>query len=165
MDSRRQLKLGSVIKEAFTAILSRDGVAIYGKAFVTVTNVKVTSDLSLARFYVSIFNTTDPDAVIQSFYKHKHELKRKLAEKVRHQLRVMPEIEFFRDETLDYAYHIEDLFKKIKEEDEKMKAEIQAPKPEAEGEIVPEKKAAAKKPVAKKKAAVKKKAAAKKKTE
>lgn len=162
MDSRRQLKLGSVIKEAFTAILIRDGVTIYGKAFVTVTNVKVTSDLSLARFYVSIFNTEEPDTVIQAFYKHKHELKRKLSEKLRHQLRVMPEIEFFRDETLDYAYHIEDLFKKIKEDDARLKAEIETPKPEPiEEEPVKAKKAAAKK----KAAAPKKKAAAKKKVD
>ncbi|HRG88711.1 MAG TPA: 30S ribosome-binding factor RbfA [Chitinophagales bacterium] len=152
MDSRRQLKLGSVIKEAFTDILTRDGKAIYGRAFVTVTNVKVTSDLTLARFYLSIYNTEEPDAVIESFNKHLFEIKRKLAEKLRHQLRIMPEIEFFRDDTLEYAYHIEDLFKKIKQEDESIKAAAVA-QPE------PVKKAAAKKKTpAKKKAAAKKKA-------
>ncbi|MFM2306353.1 MAG: ribosome-binding factor RbfA [Bacteroidota bacterium] len=153
MDSRRQLKLGSVIKEAFTDILTRDGKAIYGRAFVTVTNVKVTSDLTLARFYLSIYNAEDPDAVVESFNKHLFEIKRKLAEKLRHQLRIMPEIEFFRDETLEYAYHIEDLFKKIKQEDESIKAAAAATP-------APVKKAAAKK-----KAPAKKKAAAKKKAE
>ncbi len=130
MDSRRQLKIASVIQEAFTTILSRDGKAIYGTAFVTVTNVKVTSDLSLARFNLSIYNSDAPDAVVQKFNEHKFELKRKLTEKLRHQLRVMPEIEFYRDETLDYAYHIEDIFKKIKEDDERIKAEAENPKAE-----------------------------------
>ena len=59
MESRRQLKMGSVIQEAFTGILNREGKSIYGKAFVTVTRVKVTSDLGLVRFYLSIFNATD----------------------------------------------------------------------------------------------------------
>jgi ribosome-binding factor A len=129
MDSRRQLKIGSVIQEVFTAILSRDGRGIYGKAFVTVTNVKVTSDLSLARFYLSIYNSDDAEAVVDQFNEHKFELKRKLAEKLRYQLRVMPEIEFFRDETLEYALHIEDVFKKIKQEEEALKAEVENQKP------------------------------------
>ena len=129
MDSRRQLKMGSVIQEVFAEILSRDGKSIYGKAFVTLTNVKVTSDLSIARFYLSIYNAADAEEVVQKFNEHKHELKRKLAEKLRHQLRVMPEIEFFRDETLDYAFHIDEVFKKIKEDDENLKAEVQNPKP------------------------------------
>lgn len=120
MDSRRQMKIASVIREAFTDILNREGKSIYGKAFITVTNVKVTSDLSLVRFYLSIFNAENPESVLESFNEQKSDLKRKLSEKVRHQLRVMPNIEFFRDETLDYAYHIESVFKKIKEEDQKI---------------------------------------------
>ena len=151
MDSRRQLKIASVIQEAFTAILSRDGKAIYGTAFVTVTSVKVTSDLSLARFNLSIYNSEAPDTVVQKFNEHKFELKRKLAEKLRHQLRVMPEIEFYRDETLDYAYHIEDVFKKIKEEDARIKAEAENPKSE-------EKTKTKKTTITKKKAAAKPKA-------
>lgn len=117
MDSRRQLKIASVIKEAFTDVLLREGKSIYGKAFVTLTNVKVTSDLTLVRFYLSIFNTDNPDGVIDSFNAHKHELKRSLVEKLRHDLRRIPEMEFFRDDTLDYVYHMEDVFKKIKDED------------------------------------------------
>ncbi len=117
MDSRRQLKMGSVIQEAFTNILNREGKSIYGKAFVTLTRVKVTSDLGLVRFYLSVYNSEDADAVVDSFYTHKHELKRKLNEQMRHQLRIMPEIEFFKDDTLDYAFHMDEVFKKIKEED------------------------------------------------
>lgn len=127
MDSRRQLKVGSVIQQAFTEILIREGKAIFGKAFVTLTKVKLTSDLGLARFYLSIYNTESPDDVIDKFNDHKGELKRKLTEKLRNQLRIMPDIEFFRDETLDYAFHIEDVFKKIKAEDEKIAADRKQP--------------------------------------
>jgi ribosome-binding factor A len=117
MDSRRQLKIASVIKEAFTQILLREGRSIYGGSLVTVTNVKVTSDLTLVRFYLSIYNTPTPDAIIENFEAKKHELKRWLAEKLRHDLRRIPEIEFFKDETLDQVFHMEEVFKKIREEE------------------------------------------------
>lgn len=129
MDSRRQLKIASVIKEAFTEILLREGKSIYGQAFVTLTKVKVTSDLTLARFYLSILNAADADVVITAIEHKKHELKRALAEKLRHHLRRIPEIEFFRDETLEYVSHIEDVFHKIKEEDQQLQASLEQPKP------------------------------------
>ena len=56
MDSRRQQKVASLIKEEFTDILAKSGRGIYGKAFVTVTKVMVTPDLSTARFHLSVFN-------------------------------------------------------------------------------------------------------------
>ena len=163
MDSRRQLKIASLIKEAFTEILSREGKAIYGKAFVTVTNVTVTSDLTLTRFYLSVFNEPNPDHVIYAFREHKAEVKRFLGEKLRHHLRRIPEIEFFRDETLDNAYRIEEVFKKINDEKAAFEKELaekaqlaeQAAKPKAKKVAVkkaPAKKAAAKKAAPKKKA-------------
>ncbi len=161
MDSRRQLKIASLIKEAFTEILSRNGKNIYGKAFVTVTNVTVTSDLTLTRFYLSIFNAENPDEVVDKFREHKAEIKRQLGEKLRHHLRRIPEVEFFRDETLDNAYKIEEVFKKINDEkaaflkeladkEALAAAAVKAPKAKAV------KKAAAKAPA--KKASAKKKA-------
>lgn len=127
MDTRRQLKINSVIREAFTDYLNREGKSIYGSAFVTVTNVKVTPDLTLVRFYLSIFNNPDPDLIIQRFDERTFEIKRALAEKLRHELRRIPEIEFFRDDTLDQVYHLEDVFKKIKEDDDRIAALKNAP--------------------------------------
>lgn len=149
MDNRRQLKIASVIKDAFAKILLREGKNIYGKALVTLTNVKVTSDLTLVRFYLSIFNVENPDSVIEQFEAKKYEVKRMLADKLRHDLRRIPEIEFFRDDTLDYVFHMQDVFKKIHEEDqniiEERKKKEAAPKKKA-----PAKKAAAVKSKAKK---------------
>lgn len=127
MDTHRQLKINSVIREAFTDYLNREGKSIYGNAFVTVTNVKVTPDLTLVRFYLSIFNNPDPDLVVQRFDERTFEIKRALAEKLRHELRRIPEIEFFRDDTLDQVYHLEDVFKKIKEDDDRIAALKNAP--------------------------------------
>ncbi|MDB5282781.1 MAG: Ribosome-binding factor [Bacteroidota bacterium] len=143
MDSRRQLKIASLIKEAFTEILNKGGKNIYGKAFVTVTNATITSDLTLARFYLSIFNSQTPDEVLMQFNIHKHELRKQLAEKLRHHLRRIPEIEFFKDDTLDYVTKIEAVFSKISAEDAEIHNLKNAPP-------VEEKKPRAKKAAAKK---------------
>ncbi|HWB64854.1 MAG TPA: 30S ribosome-binding factor RbfA [Chitinophagales bacterium] len=146
MDSRRQLKIASLIKEEFTSILNKEGKSIYGTAFVTVTNVTVTSDLTLARFYLSIYNTESPDAVIERFNERKYELKRHLANALRHHLRRIPEIEFFKDDTLDYVSHIEEVFKKISGENEALQEEKNRKKPAIKKTKTVARKAASKKP-------------------
>ena len=120
MDSRRQQKVASLVKEEFTDILLRSGRDIYGKAFVTVTAVKMTPDLSVARFYLSVF-TGDKEEVLQQFQNRKPEVKRLLADKLRKHLRHIPDIEFFIDDTLDHVFKMEEIFKKIKAGDDELK--------------------------------------------
>ena len=120
MDSRRQQKVASLIKEEFTDILLKNGRGIYGKAFVTVTNVKVTPDLATVRFHLSVFNG-NKEEVIQQFQDKKQELKRLLGDKLRFNLRRVPELEFYLDDSLDDVFRMEELFKKIKTEDDTIK--------------------------------------------
>ncbi len=108
------------MKETMTEILFREGRNIYGTAMVSVTNAWVSSDLSLARFYFSIYNTENNNIVLAQLNEAKPVLKRALVAKTR-DLRKMPEFEFYLDDTLEQAAHIEKLFKKIHEEDEKIK--------------------------------------------
>ena len=98
----------------------KSGRSIYGKALVTVTNVKVTPDLSMVRFHLSVFNG-DKDEVIQHFQEKKQELKRMLGDKLRFNLRRVPDVEFFLDNTLDDVFRMEELFKKIKTDDDGIK--------------------------------------------
>jgi len=122
MDNRRQNKIGSLMNEAMTEILSREGRNIYGAALVSITNVWVSSDLSIARFYFSIYNTDSKETVMLAMDDSKANLKRAMVPKIRN-LRKMPEFEFFLDETLDQAAKIDALFKKIHEDDDKIKSE------------------------------------------
>jgi ribosome-binding factor A len=122
MDNRRQNKIGSLMNEAMTEILSREGRNIYGSALVSITNVWVSSDLSISRFYFSIYNADSKEAVMLAMEDSKANLKRAMVPKIRN-LRKMPEFEFFLDETLDQAAKIDALFKKIHEEDDKIKGE------------------------------------------
>jgi ribosome-binding factor A len=122
MDNRRQNKIGSLMNEAMTEILSREGRNIYGSTLVSITSVWVSSDLSIARFYFSIYNADSKEAVMLAMEDSKANLKRAMVPKIRN-LRKMPEFEFFLDETLDQAAKIDALFKKIHEEDDKIKGE------------------------------------------
>lgn len=115
MDNRRQQKIASVIMEEFTDLMTKEGKAIYGTAFVTVTSVKVTSDLTLARFYLSVLNG-DKQSTLKAFNEKHHEIKRMLGERLRFQLRRIPELEFYIDDTIEHAFKIDELFKKIDEE-------------------------------------------------
>jgi len=74
-------------------------------------------DLLEARFYLSFFQVKDVTAAIQKIEDRHHEIKKELAAKVRHQLRSIPVLKFFQDDTLDHVFKMEELFKKIKPQD------------------------------------------------
>ena len=72
--------------------------------------MKVTPDLSIARIYVSTFHEKGEDVLVK-LETHKREIRRKLGERIRNQARVIPELEFFIDDSLDYAEKIDKLMK------------------------------------------------------
>lgn len=113
MDSRRQLKISSLLQQEFSSVLLHEGRNIFGQALVTITRVHVTPDLSIARFHFSVFNTEDKQAVIDSLQVHLPELRKKLGEKMRFHLRKIPDLQFFLDETLDHVFRMEEIFKTL----------------------------------------------------
>lgn len=114
MDNKRQLQISELIKRNFGPVLQQQGIYMYGDAFVTVTAVRITPDLSQAKIYVSIFNTPDKEKVLQKLVNHTHLLKQELASRIKHQVRRIPQIAFFMDETIDEMYRVDELFDKIK---------------------------------------------------
>lgn len=114
MDSKRQLQIGELIKRQFSPVFQEEGSYIYGPAFVSITLVKVSPDLSLAKVYLSIFNTEDKEAVLQKVIQHTHSLKQKLSSRIRNHVRRIPNIHFFLDETTDEMFEVDQLFQKIK---------------------------------------------------
>ncbi len=113
VDSRRQQKIASLIQESFTGIMSREGLGVQAGAMLTLTGVKVTPDLSVARFYFSIFNSPDKEATLRQISERKSEWRRKLGDELRFHLRKIPELEFYSDETLEQASRIEEIFREI----------------------------------------------------
>ena len=115
MNNKRQQQIGEVIKRSFSSILQQHGSYIYGNTLVTVTSVNVTPDLSMAKIYVSIYNTDQKEQVLRQLINHTHMLKQELSGKIRNQVRRIPQIYFFMDELVDEMYHVDALFDKIKQ--------------------------------------------------
>ncbi len=116
MDNIRLKKVGTLLKETLSKIFSREGSNIFGtKCLVTVTNVVVSPDLSTARFYFSIFNATNNEETLLLIKQNTSKIRGLIGNETRHQLRKIPEIDFFLDDTLDYVYKMDNIFKEIEE--------------------------------------------------
>jgi len=96
-------------------IFQRLSLSMIGGGMVSISGVKVTPDLLEARFYLSFFQVQDPEAALGKIEERHHEIKKELSARVRHQLRSIPVLKFFRDDTLDHVFKMEELFKKIKD--------------------------------------------------
>lgn len=110
MDTIRQQKTSALIKKELAGIFLNDGPYVYD-CMITVTKTTVTKDLSIARSYLSIFNAEDSDAVIKAIRTNTKDIRFRLGQKIRQQVRVIPQLEFFIDDSLDYIENIENLLK------------------------------------------------------
>lgn len=115
-EGKRQKQIAGLLNEEMSQIFQRLGLNMIDGGMVSISSVKVTPDLLEARFYLSFFQITDIDAALKKIEDRHHEIKKELVGKVRHQLRSMPVLKFFRDDTLDHVFKMEELFKKIEEE-------------------------------------------------
>lgn len=106
------------MQEELSGIFQRLGINIIDGAMVSISSVKITPDLLEARAYLSIFNATDPKALLKKIEERKWEVKKELAAQVKQQLRRIPELKFFLDDTLDHVFRMEELFKQIKTDEQ-----------------------------------------------
>ena len=109
MDTTRQLKYSKLIQKEIGTIFQREGQTFYGKAFVTVTGVRVSPDLGIAKIYLSVFGVKNSQETIDQVEKHNKEIRKRLGNEIRHQARIIPELKFFLDDSLDYVEKIEKL--------------------------------------------------------
>ena len=110
--STRQLKVARELQRDLAEIIRSKGMAVFGGCMVTVSEVRISPDLSIAKVVVSIFPSDRAGQVMQILEEEKRALRGELGRRVASQLRIVPEQEFFLDTTLDYAEHIEELLKK-----------------------------------------------------
>lgn len=108
----RQLKVAREIQKDLAEIIRSKGMAVFGGAMVTVSEVRVSPDLSIAKTYVSIFPSTKQQEVMKILEENIRVYRGELGRMVAKQLRIVPDIVFYLDTTLDYAEHIDELLKK-----------------------------------------------------
>lgn len=110
--STRQLKVGRELQRDLAEIIRSRGMAFFGGAMLTVSEVRVSPDLAIAKVYVSIFPSAKQEEVMRTLETEKASIRGELGRAVAKQLRIVPELDFYLDTTLDYAQHIEELLKK-----------------------------------------------------
>jgi len=118
-EGKRQKQIGGLIQEEINFIFQRLGLNMIDGGMVSISSVKVTPDLLEARIYLSVFNAPDNKAVLKKIESKAWEIKKELAARVKHQLRRIPELKFFPDDTLDHVFKMEELFKQIKKDEAK----------------------------------------------
>ena len=116
METKRQQKFAGIIQKDLAEIFQREGSNYLPNTMVTVTKVRITPDLAIARVYLSFFNSQDPTLAINTLKSHSGEIRYKLGAKIRDQARIVPQLDFFLDDTSDYVQHMEKIFDKISKE-------------------------------------------------
>ena len=117
-ESKRQKQVAGEIQEVLNGIFQRLGLTMIDGGMVSISSVKMTPDLLESRIYISLFKVNDKKAAMKKLEDRAWEIKRELAQSIKHQVRRIPEMQFYLDETLDQVDKMESLFRKIKEEDQ-----------------------------------------------
>jgi ribosome-binding factor A len=117
MESKRQQKFAGVIQEDLAAIFQREGINYLPNTLVTITKVRVTPDLAIARVFLSFFNGANNQQSLQTIKSHASEIRYKLGARIKDQVRVIPQLEFFVDDTSEYVERMDKIFDKISKED------------------------------------------------
>jgi len=115
-EGKRQKQIAGLLNEELNGIFQRLGLNMIDGGMVSISSVKVTPDLLEARIYLSFFKVPDDKSALKKIEDRAHDIKRELAARVRHQLRSIPVLKFFKDDTLDHVFKMEEIFKKIDEE-------------------------------------------------
>ncbi|MCB0635406.1 MAG: ribosome-binding factor A [Lewinella sp.] len=117
METKRQLQIAELVKRNFSLVLQHEGAYIYGsQPLVTVTSVKMTPDLSLAKVYLSVWNTENKQAVLLELEEEHNRLRQSLGNRLRRQVRRIPDLALYLDDTLDEMYQVDHLFDRLYEE-------------------------------------------------
>ena len=111
-ESTRQQKIGRQLQRDLAEIIRVKGMAAFNGAMVTVSEVRVSPDLSVAKVFVSIFPSAKAPEVMKIIQESVKTIRGDLGRLVAKQLRIVPELVFFQDTSLDYVEHIDELLKK-----------------------------------------------------
>ena len=111
METTRQNKIAGLIQKELSDIFLLQTKAMHG-VLVSVSVVRISPDMSYARVYLSVFPSERSEEIVKNINDNMKSIRFELGNRVRHQLRIIPELKFFVDDSLDYAAHIDELLKK-----------------------------------------------------
>ncbi|MBE6292334.1 MAG: 30S ribosome-binding factor RbfA [Bacteroidales bacterium] len=110
MESTRQSKIARLIQKELSEIFLVQAKSMNG-VLVSVTAARVSPDLSIARVNISVFPSERGDEIVRNLNNNVRSIRYELGNRLRHQLRIIPELKFFIDDSLDYLERIDELLK------------------------------------------------------
>ena len=113
MESTRQQKISRLLQQEMSKIFQQETKPIFGNSMITVTEVHISPDLSIAKVWVSIMplGGAKKEDVMKAIHENTSDLRRRLGMRVGKQIRIIPQLSFFLDDSLDYIQNIEKLLK------------------------------------------------------
>ncbi|MFT5969759.1 MAG: ribosome-binding factor A [Flavobacteriales bacterium] len=111
MESTRQQRISSMLQKDMAELFQLMSQDMFKGTLITVTKVRISPDLGVAKIYLSLFPIKDKEAFLAEIDAHKNEIRHQLAQRARHQMRKIPELNFFIDDSLDYEENIDRLLK------------------------------------------------------
>ena len=138
MESKRQQKFAGLLQEELAAVFQKEGAAYLPNTLVTITKVRVSPDLAVAKVYLSFLNTSNTTLSVNTVNAHAGEIRYKLGSRIRHQARVVPTLTFFLDDTNEYVEHMDKIFDKISRErkDDEISEDVDSPDHDDEAKAV-----------------------------
>ena len=112
MESTRQKKVSRLIQKELSIIFQKETQHLFNKIILSITAVRISPDLSYAKVFISIFPVKDPEKVLLLVKKYNSIFRKYLAKNIRNQLRIVPELDFFLDDSAEYAEQINRLLRR-----------------------------------------------------
>ncbi|MEO7210649.1 MAG: ribosome-binding factor A [Chitinophagaceae bacterium] len=112
-EGKRQRQVAGILQQDLNEIFTRLGLNMIDGGMVSISSVKVTPDLLEARIYLSFFQIEDRIAAMKKIENQAWEIKKILADKIKHQVRRIPVFNYYEDDTLDHVFKMEEIFKQI----------------------------------------------------
>lgn len=112
-ESKRQQKISRLIQRELGDIFQKDTKGYFGDALISVTQVRISPDLSMARVYLSLMMVQDKDSFIEDLEERKGLVRRILGQRIGKNVRIVPDLHFYLDDSAEYADHIEKILKDL----------------------------------------------------
>ncbi|MBU3675651.1 MAG: 30S ribosome-binding factor RbfA [Chitinophagaceae bacterium] len=112
-ESKRQKQVGQLIQQEMSAVFQREGLNIIHGGMISISRVKVTPDLLEARIYISFYQIPEPEKMLKAIKERDWELRKHLAARIKNQVRKIPVLHYYLDDTLDYVFKMEEVFKNL----------------------------------------------------
>jgi ribosome-binding factor A len=112
-ESKRQKQVAGLIQEEMSDIFQREGLNVIHGGMISISKVKVTPDLMEARIYLSFYQIPDQEKMLKHIREMDWTLRKQLAARIRNQVRKIPVLHYFPDDTLEYVFRMEEVFKNL----------------------------------------------------